>query len=164
VIRQSLVLCSSATLLIGLCVAGRAGAEPSFSDRFVRGTSPGEVPTAKVATIGSMYTLSAASVGLGIVNLLRAGGQRDDAEAYKLSQPAGFCADLSSAACSRYHALHSEADTTRTIGIGLLGLGGLLALGGALTAELWTNDVPVTPAVALDLEQRTALIGIETRF
>jgi len=164
VIRQSLVLCSSAIILAGLSVAGRANAEPSFSDRFVRGTSPGEVPAGKVVTIGSLYTLSVASFGLGVVNLLRAGSQRDTAEAYKLTQPAGFCADLSSANCARYHTLHSEADTTRTIGLGLLGLGGLFALGGALTAELWANDLPVTPAVALDLEQRTALFGVGTTF
>lgn len=163
-IRQSLVLCSSAAFSVALLLAGRAGAEPSFSDRFVRGTSPGEVSTAKVVTIGSLYTLSAASFGLGVVNLLRAGSQRADADAYKVTQPAGFCVDLSSAACARYHDLHSEADTTRTIGLGLLGLGGLFALGGALTAELWQNDLPVTPTAAFDLEQRTALIGIATTF
>jgi hypothetical protein len=144
--------------------AGRASAEPSFSDRFVRGTSPGEIPTAKIATIGSLYTLSVASVSLGVVNLVRASGQADDADAYKLGQPRGFCAELSSVSCTRYHELHSEARSTRTLGLALLGVGGLLGLGGAITAELWTNDAPVTPSVALDPIERSAFFRLSALF
>jgi hypothetical protein len=164
VIRSAAHWISAATLVASTAFSGHAHAEPSFSDRFVRGTSPGEIPTAKVVLIGGLYTLSAASLGLGVVNVVRAGAQADDAEVFKLSRPRGFCAELSSPDCARYHELHSEARTTRTVGIALFGVGGLLALGGAITAELWTNDAPVTPSVALDFETRSATFGISTAW
>jgi hypothetical protein len=46
----------------------------------------------------------------------------------------------------------------------LLGLGGLLAAGGAVTAELWSNDVAVTPMVGLDPSLRSGSLGFVGRF
>jgi hypothetical protein len=153
-----------ATVLGTLAASRGVRAEPSFSDRFVRGTSPGEIPTGKLVTIGSLYTLSAASLGLGVVSLFSAGDKADQAETFKLSQPRGFCRDLSSEACVSYHSLESDATNTRTLAIGLLGLGGLLAAGGAITAELWSNDVAVTPVVGFDPSSRRATFGFFGRF
>lgn len=153
-----------AAVLGTLVASPSARAEGSFSDRFVRGTSPGDVPTSKLVTIGSLYTLSAASLGLGVVSLFSASDKADQAESFKLAQPRGFCRDLSSQECVSYHALESDATNTRTLAIGLLGLGGLLAAGGAITAELWSNDVSVTPTVAVEPSLRSASLGLLGRF
>jgi hypothetical protein len=153
-----------ATLLGTLAASPAARAEPSFADRFVRGTSPGEIPTGKLVTVGSLYTLSAASLGLGVVSLFSASDKADRAENFKLSQPRGFCRDLASEGCVSYHALESDAANTRTLAIGLLGLGGLLAAGGAITAELWSNDVTVAPTVAVDPSLGGASLGLVGHF
>lgn len=153
-----------ATVLGTLAASRGVRAEPSFADRFVRGTSPGEIPTGKLVTIGSLYTLSAASLGLGVVSLFSANDKANQAESFKLSQPRGFCRDLSSEACVSYHSLESDATNTRALAIGLLGLGGLLAAGGAITAELWSNDVAVTPVVGLDPSLRSGTVGLIGRF
>jgi hypothetical protein len=155
---------AAATLLGTLAASSGALAEPSFSDRFVRGTSPGDVPTGKLVTIGSLYTLSGASLGLGVVSLFSASDKADQAESYKLSQPRGFCRDLSSEECVGYHELQSDATNTRTLAIGLLGLGGLLAAGGAITAELWSNTVSVAPAVSFEPSLRGGSLGFVGRF
>ena len=104
-----------ATLLGILAASSGVRAEPAFSDRFVRGSSPGEVTTGKLVTVGSLYTLSAASLGLGVVSLFSASSKADQAESFKLSQPRGFCRDLSSQACVSYHSLSSDATNTRTL-------------------------------------------------
>jgi hypothetical protein len=157
--------CLAVAILLGTLAASNAArAEPAFADRFVRGTSPGEIPTAKLVTIGGLYTLSAASLGLGVVSLFSASDKADQAESFKLSQPRGFCRDLSSGPCVSYHALESDAANTRTLAIGLLGLGGLLAAGGAITAELWSNDVSVSPTVTLDPALRSGSLGLVGRF
>jgi hypothetical protein len=155
---------AAATVLGTLAMSRGARAEASFSDRFVRGTSPGDIPAGKLVTIGSLYTLSAASLGLGVVSLFSASDKADQAESFKLSQPRGFCRDLSSEACVSYHSLESDATNTRTLAIGLLGLGGLLAAGGAITAELWSNDVTVTPTASLDPSLRSGTFGFVGRF
>ena len=105
-----------AIVLGGLAASSVARADPSVSDRFVRGTSPGELPTGKLVTIGSLYTLSAASLGLGVVSLFSASDKAKQADAFKLTQPRGFCRDLSSEACVSYHSLESDATNTRTLG------------------------------------------------
>jgi hypothetical protein len=153
-----------ATLLGILAASSGARAEPAFSDRFVRGSSPGDVPTGKLVTIGSLYTLSAASLGLGVVSLFSASDKADQAESFKLSQPRGFCRDLSSQACVSYHSLESDATNTRTLALGLLGLGGLLAAGGAITAELWSNHVSVVPTGSLEPSLRGGSLGFVGRF
>lgn len=153
-----------ATLLGTFAATTSARAEPSFSDRFVRGTSPGDVPAGKLVIIGSFYMLSAASLGLGVVSLFSASDKADQAETFKLSQPRGFCRDLSSEPCVAYKELESDATNTRTLAVGLLGLGGLLAAGGAITAELWSNDVKVTPTVGFEPSFRGASIGFVGRF
>jgi hypothetical protein len=152
-------------IVLGTLVASSpARAEPSFSDRFVRGTSPGQIPTGKLVTIGSLYTLSAASLGLGVVSLFSASDKAEQAEDFKLSQPRGFCRDLSSAPCVSYHSLESDATNTRTLAIGFLGLGGLLAAGGAITAELWSNDAAIVPTVAFAPGFRGGSLGFSGRF
>jgi hypothetical protein len=153
-----------ATLLGTLAASPASHAEPSFGDRFVRGTSPGEIPTGKLVTIGSLYTLSAASLGLGVVSLFSASDKSDRAENFKLSQSRGFCRDLSSEECVSYHALESDAANTRTLAIGLLGLGGLLAVGGAITAEFWSNDVSVAPTISLDPSLGGGSVGLYGHF
>jgi hypothetical protein len=153
-----------ATLLGVLAASSDLHAEPSFSDRFVRGSSPGEVPTGKLVTIGSLYTLSGASLGLGIVSLFSASAKADRAESFKLRQPRGFCRDLSSPECVSYHSMESDAANTRTLALGLLGAAGLLAAGGAITAELWSNDVSVTPVVGLEPSLRGGSFGFVGRF
>jgi hypothetical protein len=153
-----------AIVLGTLAASSVARAEPSFSDRFVRGTSPGEIPTGKLVTIGGFYTLSAASLGLGVVSLFSASDKAKQAEDFKLSQPRGFCRDLSSEACVSYHSLESDAANTRTLAVGLLGLGGLLAAGGAITAELWSNDASIAPTVAFEPGFRGGSLGLVGSF
>src|SRR5687768_10255700 len=57
-----------------------AEAESSFSDRFFRGTSPGELPTEKLALVAGLYVAAATSVGIGIATLVGAGSKSDEAE------------------------------------------------------------------------------------
>jgi hypothetical protein len=144
-------------------VEARVHHHPGFTDRFFRGTSAGTLPPPKALVIGTLYVGSLTSVGFGIASLLRAGSHSDDAEAFKLSQPAGFCANLASVACARYRSHLSDERSTRTTGVALLGLGGLLALSGALTAELWQND-PGTPRVALTFDRSSVFLATSAYF
>jgi hypothetical protein len=134
----------------------------SFGDRFFRGTSPGELPTEKLAVVATLYVGAATSLGVGIATLLSAGSKHDEAESFKLSQPRGFCNDLASASCAGYRRLFDEARSQRENGFMLLGLSGLLALGGGITAELWHNDT--TPSVALDIAPGKLSLGVSGRF
>jgi hypothetical protein len=63
-----------------------------------------------------------------------------------------------------YHSLESDAANTRTLALGLLGLGGLLAAGGAITAELWSNDVSIVPTAGVVPSLRGASLGFIGRF
>jgi hypothetical protein len=134
----------------------------SFGDRFFRGTSPGELPTEKLALVAGLYVAAATSVGVGVGSMLSASGKHDDAEAYKHAQAAGFCNDLASSTCAGYRVLLDEERSRRGAGLLLLGLGGLLALGGGLTAEIWHNDA--APSVALDLGDGKLTLGVSGRF
>ncbi|HEY3498826.1 MAG TPA: hypothetical protein VGK73_29245 [Polyangiaceae bacterium] len=156
-------------LAFGLAGAPRlAAAEPAsagvaFGDRFFRGTSPGELPAPKVLVVSSLYAASLASIIVGASNVIRAGQQSDDAEAYKLSQPPGFCGDLSSMPCATYTDLLAKERSLRASGYGLFAAGGLAALAGALTAELWPNDLG--PArVSLELGRTSAGLSAFAEF
>ncbi|HEV8548451.1 MAG TPA: hypothetical protein VGQ57_05465 [Polyangiaceae bacterium] len=149
------------SLSLVLC-AQSAHAEPTrFSDRFFRGTTPGELPTAKVAVVGSLYAGAVASITFGVLGLARSGSKHDDAESFKQSQPPGFCNDLSSAPCASYRDLLDDQRRSRNMGYLLLGTGGLLALSGALTAELWHN---APPRVALELRPGTLALSLSGQF
>lgn len=143
-------------------VAPGAHAEKSrFSDRFFRGTSPGELPTGKLITVGTLYVAAVASVSLGTVSLVQAGDRGRDAETYKHEQAPGFCNDLASPSCATYRSMLDEERSKRNTGFILLGTGGLFTLAGALTAELWQNDVP---RVALEVRPGGAMLGVSGAF
>jgi hypothetical protein len=156
--RTALALSTAATVF---ATSAAHAEEGRFSDRFFRGTTPGALPPAKLAIVGAFYTASIASVGIGVASLIHAGQQSNDAENFKYSQPRGFCRDLASAACVSYRSLLDEERGARTTGLVLLGTGGLLALGGALTAELWKNDAP---RVALDVRRDGLTLGLSGEF
>lgn len=123
----------------------------SFGDRFFRGTSPGELAPAKVLLVSSFYAASLATITVGTANLIRASHQGEDADAYKLNQAPGFCSDLASETCTTYTGLLATEQRTRTSGYALFAAGGLAALAGALTAELWPNDAgPAQIALTFD--------------
>ncbi|HTQ04915.1 MAG TPA: hypothetical protein VMI54_13710 [Polyangiaceae bacterium] len=134
----------------------------SFGDRFFRGTSPGELPTEKLALIATLYVGAATSVGVGVATLFSASSKHDDAESFKHSQPRYFCDDLASPACATYRRLLDEERSRRETGYVLLGLGGLLVLGGGITAELWHNDA--VPAVALSVGPGELTLGVSGNF
>lgn len=131
----------SAMLLAGTFVSAPAQAEePAFSDRFFYGSSSGELPDAKLALIGGFYASAIASSAVGVVLLFGAAEEADQADAFKRSQEPGFCHQLTSDACLQYRGLLDDERDLRQNGLLLLGVGGLLGLSGALTAELWSND------------------------
>lgn len=142
--------------------AAPSEAPTPFSYRFFRGTTPGALPTEKLALVATLYVGAATSIGMGVASLVSAGSKQDDANAFKHAQAPGFCNDLASSSCATYRRLLDEERARRETGIALLGLGGLLALGGALTAELWHNDVG--PAVAVDVNARGLALGLGGRF
>lgn len=135
---------------------------PSFGDRFFRGTSPGELPTEKLALVAGLYVAAATSVGVGVGSMLSASSKHDDAETFKHAQQPGFCSDLASTTCAGYRHLLDEERSRRATGLLLLGAGGLLAVGGALTAEIWHNDA--APRVALELDEDRLALGVSGRF
>jgi hypothetical protein len=135
---------------------------PSFGDRFFRGTTPGELPTEKLALIATLYAGAATSIGVGIASFVSAGSKHDAAENFKHAQEPGFCDDLASSSCATYRRLLDDERSRRETGIALLGLGGLLVLGGALTAELWHNET--APAVAVDVNARGVSLAVGGRF
>jgi hypothetical protein len=139
-----------------------AEAEGSFSDRFFRGTSPGELPTEKLALVAGLYVAAATSVGIGVATLVGAGSKSDEAETFKGNQPQGFCNDLAAPSCASYRRLLADERSRRETGFLLLGLGGLFALGGGVTAELWHNDD--APNVALTLGARGISLGVRGSF
>jgi hypothetical protein len=151
-------------LALGIVLVTRgAGAEESrFSDRFFRGTSPGDLPAAKVAVVGALYVGAVASVSIGVASLVQSGQKSDDADKFKQQQPAGFCNDLASPACANYRSLLDEEHSARSIGWILVGSGGLLTLAGALTAELWKNDA--APQVAVSAGPGSFALGVSGRF
>jgi len=143
-------------------VTAPAEPEPSFSDRFFRGTSPGELPTEKLALVAGLYVGAATSVGVGVATLLGAGSKHDDADTFKHDQPPGFCNDLASPSCATYRRLLGEERSRRDAGILLLGLGGALALGGGITAQVWHNDS--APRVALSVAGGGLMLGVSGEF
>jgi hypothetical protein len=142
--------------------ASASAPSTSFGDRFFRGTTPGELPTEKLALIATLYVGAATSVGVGIAALVSAGSRHDDAQRFKFSQEPNFCADLASSTCAAYRGLLDAERSRRETGYALLGVGGLLALGGALTAELWPNEA--APHVALDVNAHGLSLGVSGRF
>jgi hypothetical protein len=134
----------------------------SFSDRFFRGTTPGELPTEKIALVATLYVGAATSVGVGIAALVSAGSKHNDAESFKHSAPQNFCDDLASSTCATYRRLLDVELSRRETGMALLGVGGLLALGGALTAELWHNDQ--APELAVQVNATGLSLGLHGRF
>jgi hypothetical protein len=147
---------------IVLFARGAAAEESRFSDRFFRGTSPGELPAAKVAVVGALYVGAVASLSIGVASLVQAGQKGNEADGFKHDQAPGFCTDLASPACAGYRGLLDEERATRNVGWILLGSGGLLALGGALTAELWQNDA--APQVAVGVGPGTLTLGLSGKF
>jgi len=147
---------------IVLFAEGASAEESRFSDRFFRGTSPGELPVAKVAVVGAFYAGAVASVSIGVASLVQAGQKGHDADDYKHAQQPGFCNDLASPACAGYRGLLDEERSARNIGWILLGSGGLLTLAGALTAELWQNDA--APRVAVGVGPGTLTLGVSGKF
>jgi hypothetical protein len=147
----------AATVAPGAAVETPATHRPGFGDRFFRGTSAGALPPQKALVIGTLYVWSLTSVGFGIVS------HSEDAEAFKLSHQAGFCADLASGPCARYRTFLSDERSSRTTGMALLGVGGLLALSGALTAELWQNQA-TAPRVALAFDRSGVFFGTSASF
>jgi hypothetical protein len=139
-----------------------AETENSFSDRFFRGTSPGELPTEKLALVAGLYVAAATSVGIGIATLVGAGSKSDEAETFKGNQPQGFCNDLAAPSCASYRRLLADERSRRETGFLLLGLGGLFALSGGVTAELWHNDA--APSVALALGDQGISLGVRGSF
>jgi len=149
------------TAAVVLTTSGARAEEARFSDRFFRGTSPGELPAAKMVTVGALYAAAVASVSLGTVSLIQAGQRGDAASTYKHEQAPGFCNDLASPSCANYRSLLDEERSKRNVGLILLGTGGLLTLAGALTAELWQNEAP---RVALDVRPDGMSLGISGNF
>jgi hypothetical protein len=151
-------------LTLGIVLFARgAGAEESrFSDRFFRGTSPGELPTAKVAVVGALYVGAVASVSIGVASLVQAGQKGNEADELKQQQAPGFCNDLASPACASYRGLLDEERSARNVGWILLGSGGFLTLAGALTAELWHNDA--APQVAVSAGPGSFALGLSGKF
>ncbi len=139
-----------------------AEAGPSFGDRFFRGTSPGELPTEKLALVAGLYVAAATSAGIGIATLVGASAKSDEADSFKQQQAQGFCHDLASPSCATYRRLLGDERARRETGILLLGVGGLLALGGGVTAELWQNDV--APEIALRVGEDGVSFGVSGRF
>jgi hypothetical protein len=134
----------------------------SFSARFFRGTTPGELPTEKIALVATLYVGAATALGVGVAALVSAGSKHDDAEGFKQSAPRGFCEDLASSTCAAYRRLLDVERSRRDTGLALLGAGGLLALGGALTAELWHNAR--APELAVDVKAGGLSLGLRGRF
>jgi len=134
------VVASALLLAAALVPAPARAEEPAFSDRFFYGSSRGELPDAKLALIGGLYAGALASSAVGVVLLVGAAGEADDADAFKRTQERGFCNELTSDACLQYRGLLDDERDLRQNGLLLLGVGGLLGLSGALTAELWKND------------------------
>jgi hypothetical protein len=150
------------TALILLTARGAEAEEGRFSDRFFRGTSPGELRPAKVAVVGALYVAAVASISIGAASLIQAGQKGDDADAFKREHTQGFCNDLASPTCASYRNLLDEQQEARNTGWILLGSGGLLALGGVLTAELWKNDA--APRVAVQVGPGALSLGLSGRF
>jgi hypothetical protein len=144
-------------------VTSPASHQPAFADRFFRGTSAGALPTEKALVVGTLYVGSLTSMGFGIASLLRAGARSEDANEFKLEQQQGFCADLVSVPCARYRTLLSKERSSRTTGMALLGVGGFLALSGALTAELWQNE-PTAARLALTFDESGVFFGASASF
>lgn len=134
----------------------------AFSDRFFRGTTPGELPTEKIALVATLYIGAATSIGVGIAALVSAGSKQNDAESFKQSAPRGFCDNLASSDCATYRRLLDVERSRRETGMALLGVGGLLVLGGALTAELWHNDQG--PELAVDVNATGLSLALRGRF
>lgn len=153
-----------AALAVGIVLFSRGAAaeESRFSDRFFRGTSPGELPGAKVAVVGALYVSAVASLSIGVASLVQAGQKGNDADDFKSAQMPGFCNDIASPACASYRGQLDEERATRNVGWILLGSGGLLALGGALTAELWQNDT--TTQVAVGVAPGGLTLGVSGQF
>jgi len=153
-----------AALALGIVffARGAAAEESRFSDRFFRGTSPGELPGAKVAVVGALYVGAVTSLSIGVASLVQAGQKSDDADEFRSAQMPGFCNDLASPACASYRGQLDEERAARNVGWILLGSGGLLALGGALTAELWQNDA--APEVAVGVTPGGFTLGVSGKF
>ena len=125
-------------------------AEPAFGDRFFYGSSDGELPDAKLAVIGGLYAGAIASAAVGGVLLFGSLNEADRASEFKQAQEPGFCNEIGSYACMRYRSLLDEEVSLRENGLLLLGVGGLLGLSGALTAELWKNDASARVSFGAD--------------
>lgn len=150
------------TLGIVLFAPGAGAEESRFSDRFFRGTSPGDLPAGKAAVVGALYVGAVASMSIGVASLVQAANKGHDADDFKHQQAPGFCGDLASPACASYRGLLDEERSARNVGWILVGSGGLLTLAGALTAELWKNDA--TPEIAVHAGPGSFTVGISGKF
>lgn len=135
---------------------------PAFSDRFFYGSSPGELPDAKLAVIAGMYAAAVASSAVGVAFLFGAANEGERARDFRLAQEPGFCSELAHDSCNQYRRLLDNEVKLRQGALGLFGVGGLLAVGGALTAELWRNES--APRVAVGAGDGFASVSVSGSF
>jgi hypothetical protein len=113
--------------------------------------NPGDPGTAKLTTVLSLYSLSAASLAVGTVFGAQALSARSDANDFRAEQPRGFCADPVADACVRYEQMRADQNAlARSAGL-FIGTGALLFIGGAAAAHLWPNEAPRAVAVVPSL-------------
>ncbi len=162
--RGSVVALSAAMIL---CAPWAAAAEPApklaWSDRLVKGTSPGEPAGAKVATVASLYVLSVGALAGGVVFTLNGVSTVTDADEFARKQPANFCSDRGSDACVEYLDRRRDESSAYLIGESLFGASALLLLSGALTAEFWSNEKPPL-TLGADIAPGRAVIGFSGTF
>lgn len=154
-----LALTSSAT------TAHAADSEPPrtpWTARLYKGTSPGEPSAVKVATVVTLYSAGVASLAGGLVFTLNGIDAGTDADEFARRQPSGFCADRGSDACARYLRYRRDESDQLLFGQALFGAGALLAVSGALTAELWPNRAPFQ--ISATAVPGAATVGFSTAF
>ncbi len=160
--RGSVVALSAAIILLAPRVrADEPAPKLAWSDRLLKGTSPGDPSSAKVATVASLYVLSAASLAGGVVFTFKGVSSGDDAEEFARKQPANFCSDRGSSECTTYLDYRRDSSSAYLTGEALFGASALFLLSGALTAEFWSNR-PVT--FAADFAPGRAVVGFSSAF
>jgi hypothetical protein len=136
-----------APLLIAIALMAYGGAargEPAqrrtgaYSDRLLRGTTPGQPSRPKTVTVFALYALS----GVGLVGAtyfaVRSFDAASRADDYRDEQPLRLCSS-GAETCARYSELRREQNTSAHRAWFLLGVGAVAAVSAGLTAELWHN-------------------------
>jgi hypothetical protein len=133
-----------------------------WTARLVRGTSPGEPSTAKMATVWTLYGFSAASLAGGILFTLKGMDAGTQADEFARSQLDGFCADRGSPGCVDYLEQRRDESNQLLLGGALLGASAVFVLSAALTAELWSNRAPVQ--IAASAQPDGGMLGFSADF